>query len=52
VVTDDGILYTRVQTSTAETVVAIQTKSPGLASSSWPTLRHDNRASGWGGGPF
>jgi outer membrane protein assembly factor BamB len=28
-------------------VVAIQTASPGLADSSWPSLRHDNRGTAW-----
>ena len=45
---DDGVLYA--QTSSA--VVAVQTTSPGLAQSSWPTYRHDNRSSNWAGGQF
>jgi hypothetical protein len=50
---DDGLLYARLQTGSGdETVVAIQTTSPGLAASSWPTFEHDNRATNWGGGPF
>ncbi|MBN2577065.1 MAG: hypothetical protein JXP73_21060, partial [Deltaproteobacteria bacterium] len=28
-------------------VMAIQTKSPGLAPSAWPMLRHDNRGTMW-----
>ncbi len=28
-------------------VVGIQTRSPGLADSSWPSLRHDNRGTAW-----
>jgi outer membrane protein assembly factor BamB len=28
-------------------VIAIQTASPGLADSSWPSLRHDNRGTAW-----
>jgi outer membrane protein assembly factor BamB len=28
-------------------VVAIQTASPGLADSSWPSFRHDNRGTAW-----
>jgi hypothetical protein len=28
-------------------IVAIQTQSPGLAESSWPSLRHDNRGTMW-----
>lgn len=46
--TDDGILYTQ----TSNGVVAIQTTSPGLATSSWPTFRHDNGATNWGGGQY
>jgi hypothetical protein len=48
VLADDGILYAQ----TSNGVVAIQTTSPGLAQSSWPTFRHDNRSSNWGGGQF
>jgi hypothetical protein len=32
-------------------LVAIQTQSPGLAQSSWPSLRHDNHRTQWLGGP-
>lgn len=46
--TDDGILYAQGYSTT----VAIQTTSPGLAHSSWPSPRHDNRATNWGGGAF
>lgn len=28
-------------------VIAIQTRSPGLADSSWPSWRHDNRGTAW-----
>jgi len=28
-------------------VLAIQTQSPGLAESSWPSLRRDNRGTMW-----
>ena len=28
-------------------VMAIQTASPGLADSSWPSARHDNRGTAW-----
>ena len=50
---DDGLLYARVQTQRGdETILAVQTTSPGLAASSWPTSLHDNRASNWGGGSF
>ena len=48
VMSDDGILYAQ----TSSGVAAIQTTSPGLAQSSWPTYRHDNRLSNWGGGQF
>ena len=48
IMTDDGVLFTQ----TTGGVVAIQTTSPGLARSSWPTVRHDNRSSNWAGGVF
>jgi outer membrane protein assembly factor BamB len=46
---DDGILYlARAKGSTEGVeVVAIQTQSPGLAESSWPSFRHDNRGTMW-----
>jgi hypothetical protein len=50
--TDDGVLYAQAATGQGTAVVAIQTTSPGLAPSSWPSLRHDNRATSWGGGLF
>jgi hypothetical protein len=33
--------------SNATEMIAIQTTSPGLANSSWPSLRHDNRGTSW-----
>ena len=33
--------------STGTELVAIQTRSPGLADSSWPSIRHDNRGTAW-----
>ncbi|MES1204662.1 MAG: PQQ-binding-like beta-propeller repeat protein [Pseudomonadota bacterium] len=42
-----GVVYlTRESFGLAE-VIAIQTTSPGLARSSWPTLRHDNQGTSW-----
>jgi hypothetical protein len=49
---DDGVLYTQIGTVDGSAVIAIQTKSPGLARSSWPTYRHDNRSTNWAGGQF
>jgi hypothetical protein len=49
---DDGLLYVLMETTQGDAVVAVQTTSPGLAPSSWPTPKHDNQASNWGGGPF
>jgi hypothetical protein len=48
VLDDDGVMYLSRQgeTSGAE-IIAIQTRSPGLADSSWPSLRHDNRGTAW-----
>jgi PQQ-like domain len=48
VLSNDGVLYTQSATG----ILAIQTTSPGLARSSWPTYRHDNGATNWGGGQF
>jgi hypothetical protein len=54
VLDDDGVLYLARGTSGAladgggrAEIVAIQTQSPGLAESSWPSLRHDNRGTMW-----
>jgi hypothetical protein len=49
---DDGILYAQMSTNTGNEIIAVQTTSPGLASSSWPSRRHDNRSSNWAGGSF
>jgi outer membrane protein assembly factor BamB len=50
VLDDDGVLYLVRSVgggvNKAE-IVAIQTQSPGLAESSWPSLRHDNRGTMW-----
>jgi hypothetical protein len=50
VLDEDGVLYllrTLGSAASAFEVIAIQTQSPGLAESSWPSIRHDNRASAW-----
>jgi len=49
VLDDDGILYLMrgLTTSDGVEILAIQTSSPGLAESSWPSLRHDNRGTMW-----
>jgi hypothetical protein len=49
VLDDSGVMFlTRGGDSGANTeVIAIQTASPGLADSSWPSLRHDNRGTAW-----
>lgn len=52
VMTSDGVLFTRLATVDGPQAVAIQTTSPGLAASSWPTFRHDNQSSNWAGGQF
>jgi len=52
VLADDGILYAQMSTTAGNEIIAIQTTSPGLASSSWPSRRHDNRSSNWAAGPF
>ncbi len=47
---EDGVLYVVRQLGrdhvTSE-LVAIQTASPGLADSSWPSWRHDNQGTSW-----
>jgi hypothetical protein len=48
IITDDGVLFAQ----TTNGVIAIQTASPGLARSSWPTFRHDNQSSNWAGDQF
>jgi hypothetical protein len=48
VLDSDGVLYlVRMGEGTEIDLLAIQTRSPGLADSSWPSLRHDNRGTGW-----
>jgi hypothetical protein len=49
VLDDDGVMYLmRASPNTSGTqVIAIQTRSPGLADSSWPSWRHDNRGTAW-----
>jgi hypothetical protein len=49
---DDGMMYVARGGKTSGLprgleVLAIQTRSPGLADSSWPSLRHDNRGTSW-----
>jgi hypothetical protein len=55
VLDDDGVMYLmRSSPNISGTqLMAIQTGSPGLADSSWPSWRHDNRGTAWlvpGGG--
>jgi outer membrane protein assembly factor BamB len=49
VLDDDGVMFfTRLtQDGVGTEMIAIQTASPGLADSSWPSLRHDNRGTAW-----
>jgi hypothetical protein len=51
VLADDGVLYVaREHTDGVEDgieVLAIQTRSPGVAPTAWPTRQHDNRATFW-----
>jgi hypothetical protein len=48
VLDDDGVMYlTRVADGGVVEALALQTASPGLAESSWPSLRHDNRGTAW-----
>ena len=48
VLDDDGTMYlSRPGESTGAEIIAIQTRSPGLANSSWPSFRHDNRGTAW-----
>jgi outer membrane protein assembly factor BamB len=53
VLDDDGMMYLmragRAGGGAIESteVIAIQTRSPGLADSSWPSRRHDNRGTAW-----
>jgi hypothetical protein len=45
-ITDDGLLYFARPAVNIE-LVAVQTPSPGLARTAWPSSRHDNRATSW-----
>lgn len=46
--TGDGVLWLLHRTREGDgEVVAIQTSSPGLAHSSWPSRRHDNAGTSW-----
>jgi hypothetical protein len=48
VLDDDGVMYLMRRGDVGGTeVMAIQTRSPGLADSSWPSFRHDNRGTAW-----
>jgi hypothetical protein len=50
VLDEDGVLYLARALSGGDEnveILAIQTQSPGLAESSWPSLRHDNRGTMW-----
>lgn len=44
---DDGVLHALSQESDGIYLVAVQTRSPGLADGPYPMLRVDNRRSGW-----
>jgi hypothetical protein len=46
---DNGVMYLTWKANKGITTeaIAIQTASPGLADSSWPSLRHDNRGTAW-----
>ena len=47
VFTDDGVAYFTRRSDVDVELIAVQTTSPGLAKSSWPTLRHDNQGTSW-----
>ena len=50
VLDDDGVMYmmrAAPDVAGGTQVLAIQTASPGLADSSWPSWRHDNRGTAW-----
>ena len=54
VLADDGVLYVLRWKYTPDVhleLTAIQTASPGLANTAYPTLRSNNRRTGWIGGP-
>ena len=44
---DDGVLYLARELIDGIEILAIQTASPGLAPTAWPTRRHDNRRTNW-----
>jgi hypothetical protein len=44
----DGVLYVAIQRADeGGALVAIQTGSPGVAATDWPSRRYDARQSGW-----
>jgi hypothetical protein len=47
VLADDGVLYIARELPDGIEVLAVQTASPGLAPTAWPTRWHDNRQTGW-----
>ncbi|WP_428267545.1 PQQ-binding-like beta-propeller repeat protein [Haliangium sp.] len=47
VIDDQGRLYLGWYRDRATEIIAIQTRSPGLADTSWPTRRRDPRGTGW-----
>lgn len=48
VMSDDGVMYlAREKVHGGVELLAIQTTSPGLAPTAWPTWRRDNRGSAW-----
>jgi outer membrane protein assembly factor BamB len=47
VLAEDGILYFTRYENLELTLSAVQTTSPGLANSAWPSLQHDNGATYW-----
>jgi len=55
VLADDGVLYVlrskKEQSPPHLELTAIQTASPGLANTAYPTIRSNNRRTGWIGGP-
>jgi hypothetical protein len=44
---DDGMLFVAREGMSGIEVLGIQTLSPGLAKTSWPTRQHDNARTGW-----
>jgi outer membrane protein assembly factor BamB len=47
VIGDDGIMYFGRWVGDVTDLIAVQTSSPGLAKSGWPTRRHDALGTGW-----